>query len=457
MGTFSVVIGLIIVGMLILKLDAHTLLLGVLLISGLSAFSLGYSYDEIMKIIVAGISRSLEALFIFLLIGAVVGAWMISGTVPTLIHYGLELINPVWFLPSGLILCSIMSIACGTSWGTVGTLGVALSGIGYSLGIPLPIVAGMVISGACFGDKMSPISETTNLAPVAAGTDIYTHIKAMALSTTPTYIICLIFFTVMGFKYGGTQPDLEYIALIQKTLNASFTITPLVLFPIVVTLTLSFMRFPALFAMIMGVLTGGLVAIFIQGVPLAETFNAINYGYSNDTGVALVNKLLNRGGIQGMMWTFSFTIIIMAVGALLDGIGILGVMVEKLTRGIRRPASLVAATIATTGATCMATGDSYTAMILSGNFFGKAYDDAGMDRSMLSRCCEEGGTLLTPLVPWSPAAAFMGGALGVSCMEYLPYTMLNWLNPLLSIGLAYMGIFIIKKKKTDIDLSRVVI
>lgn len=453
-GTFLLVMAIIVLGMLVFKLDTHSLLITSILVAGIAAVRLGYTYDNVIDFMVYGISKSLSALFIFIMIGAVVGSWITAGTVPTLIVYGLKLIGPKIFLPAGLILCSIMSVACGTSWGTVGTLGVALIGIGSSLGIPLPIVAGMVISGACFGDKMSPISDTTNLAPVSAGADIFDHIRAMMLTTIPTFIICLIIYTFIGFKYAGNAIDVENISLITNTLNSEFTINLIVLLPIVVTLVLSFMRFPALLAMTVGVITGIVVAVFVQGVPFADVLSAINYGYSNDTGVAMVDKLLNRGGIQGMMWTFSFAVIILALGGILDKTGILAAMVERLTQVVKRPASLVASTIGSAGLACMATGDSYPAIILTGNVYQGAFDKSGMSRSMLSRCCEEGATLLIPLVPWSGTAAFMGGALGVSAIQYMPYTFLCWLNPIVSIVLAYLGHCIVWKKNVPNEMAK---
>lgn len=445
-GTFMLFVGILAIGMLALKLDVHGLLIIGLVIVCFATRRLGYSFDEMIQMMVNGLSRSMSALFIFIMIGAVIGSWMEAGTVPALIYYGLKLLSPKIFLPAGLIICSIMSVACGTSWGTLGTVGVALIGIGESLGMPLPLVAGMIVSGACFGDKMSPISETTNLAPISAEADLYDHIRAMMYTTIPTFIICLVAYTLLGFKYGGSSMDLSQVKIIQDTLTANFNISIIVLLPVVVTLGLSLMKYPALIAMTAGVFTGGLVAVIFQGSTLANILNVVNYGFKIDTGILLVDKLLNRGGIQGMMWTLSMSLIIIGLGGILDEAGYLPVMVEKMTKVIKKPASLVTAAIATTFGNCMATGDSYMPIILTGKLYGRAFDKAGIARSMLSRCSEEGGTLAVPIIPWSVTAGFFSGTLGVSCADYAPYALLNWINPLLSIVLAYLGIFIIYNK-----------
>lgn len=454
---FTSIMAIFILGMLVFKLDTHSLLISTVLVAGIAAARLGYAYHRIIEFMVYGISKSLSALFIFIMIGAVVGSWITAGTVPTLIVYGLKLIGPEIFLPAGLILCSIMSVACGTSWGTAGTLGVALMGIGSSLGIPPPVVAGMVLSGAYFGDKMSPLSDTTNLASASSGSNLYDHIRTMALTTIPTYIICLIIYTVMGLQYGSHDIDAENIALITQTLSGQFNICPFTLLPIIVTLILSFIRVPALLAMTVGVITAILVAVFVQGMGVAEVLSAVNYGYTKETGVDLVDKLLNRGGIQGMMWTFSFALIILGLGGILEKTGILAAMVERVTQTVKRPASLIAATIGSANLTCMGTGDSYPAIVLTGTVYQDAFDKAGLSRSMLSRCCEEGATVFICLVPWSGTAAFMGGALGVPPLEYIPYAILAWLNPIVSIIFVYLGHTIVWKKDVPNETKMVTV
>lgn len=453
-SVFLMFLLLIIVGMMVLQLDLHALLIIGIVIIMFASKRIGYSYEELIQFMVNGLAKSLPALFIFIMIGAVVGSWIEAGTVPALIYYGLKILSPKVFLPAGLIICSLMSVATGTSWGTVGTVGLALIGIGESLGVPLPLTAGMIVSGACFGDKMSPVSDTTNLAAMSSEADLYDHIRTMMLTTVPTYVICLVAFSIMGLKYGGNSMDVSQIQTIQSLLSTEFNINIFILLPMVVTLSMSLMKVPALVAMTAGVFTASLVSVIGQGSSLSEILSAINYGYSTETGSVIVDKLLNRGGIQSMAWTFFMSFEIIAIGGILDGAGFLPVIVERLTRVIKRPASLVTTAIGTTFANCMATGDSYMPIILSGKLFSGAFDKAGISRRMLSRCCEEGATLAVPIIPWSVTAGFFAGTMGVSAVEYIPYALLCWINPILSIVLAYLGIFIVYNKDSKSQVQK---
>lgn len=440
-------ISTLIFGLVILKLDMHALLLFCLVVIMIISNYIGYSYEEMINIIVKGVEKVLETLFILILIGAIIGVWVQSGTVPALIYYGLNILTPYTFLPAGLLICSIISMSIGSAWSTVGTVGIALISIGSSLGIPLPITAGMIISGACFGDKMSPVASASNLAAMSVEADLYDHIRTMMLTTMPAQIICLVVFTIMGLRYGGNSIDLAQCNTIQNIMVSEFNINVVLVLPIVITLVMSFKRVPTLIAMFSGVLSASILSMLVQGTRLADVLRAINSGYSTETGLDVVDKVLNRGGIQSMMWMLSMMFIIVAIGSLLDEVGFLPIVVERLTNYVNRPASLITTVIITTFVNSMAVGDSYMPILISGKLFSHTFDDAGISRTMLSRSSQEGGTLTMPLVPWSTSALFFAGTLGVATIDYFPYALLCWINPILSIILAYMGVFIVYNKK----------
>lgn len=446
LATFLCIVAFLIIGIFALEVDLHILLILGICVTSLVAIKVGYTWNDIQVAMGKGVSRAMIGMFIFILIGMLIGSWIEAGTVPALIYYGLDLLSPKWFLPAGLIICSITSLATGTSWGTAGTVGLALMGIGVGMGIPAPIIAGMVVGGAFFGDKMSPVSDTTNLSAVSAEAGLYDHIGAMMYTTIPAYLIALVMYTVIGFKYAGGAIDQTQIQLIQDTIAGQFNVSVWLLIPMIVLLVLSVMKFPAVPSMIAGVFTASLMSLLFQGSSLAEVLSAINYGFSADTGVAAVDKLLNRGGIQSMMWTFSLAFIALALGGLLDELHFLEVLVEKIVVRIKGAASLVAVTIVSTFVSNAAMGEAYLSIILNGRLYRKAFEEKGLQHRMLSRSLEEGGTLTTGIIPWTTAGAFMAGALGVPTLEYAPYAFFNLLNPILSIVLAYLGIFLLMEK-----------
>ncbi len=449
LGVFLGIVGILIIGIFLLKVDLHVLLaLGIFLTAVVSK-TCGYTWEEMGLGMRSGVSRAIPAMVIFIMIGMLIGSWIHAGTVPALIYYGLNWLTPAIFLPVGLILCSLTSLATGTSWGTAGTVGLAMMGIGISLGIPAPIVAGMVISGAVFGDKMSPLSDTTNLAAASAGSNLYAHIGSMAYTTVPTFIICLVIYGMLGMGYSDGVIDTENVKAIQDTLDGRFNLNPLVILPMVVLLVLSVMKVPAVPAMFAGVVMGSLTALIFQGASISEALTAINYGYKSDTGLALVDKLLNRGGIQSMMWTFSLAFIALCLGGMLDEMGFLKSLVASTIAKVKSTGNLIAMTIVSGILGNATMGEAYLSIILCGRLYGPAYKQRKLAPRMLSRVVEEGATLSTPIIPWTTAGAFMAGTLGVATFDYLPYAFLCWINPIVSIGLAYMGIFVFKIATTD--------
>jgi len=307
----------------------------------------------------------------------------------------------------------------------------------------------MVVSGAFFGDKMSPISDTTNLAAVSAEANLYNHIKAMSYTTIPSYIISLIIYTFIGFNYANGTGNTEDIKLIQETISISFNLNPIIILPMVILFTLNLLRFPAVPAMIIGTLSGAIIAVVFQGISISEALTAINYGYTNETGIALVDNLLIRGGIQNMMWTFSLSFIALCLGGVLELVGYLRVLIKGILSKVKSVGSLVALVIGTTILGNASMGEIYLGIILNGTLYKEAFKERDLKPEMLSRLLEEGGTLTGALIPWTTAGAFMASTLGVSTLEYSRYAFLNIINPILSIVLSFMGIFILRNKKIN--------
>ena len=446
---FGGVIVIVISGLLWLGISLHSLLVIALLWVAGHSYWLGFSYKSIKSSMISGIEKGLGAIFIFFLIGILVAALIESGTIGALIYYGLDLLHPSFFLPAGLVLCSLMSLATGTAWGTIATIGVVLMGLGQALGIPLPLVAGMVVSGASFGDKMSPVSDTTNLAAMSADTDLYSHIKSMMYTTVPTYIICLIIFTFLGFYYTAQAMSEQELSTLSGLLDVEFAISPLTLLPLVVLLALSINRTPAEASMLASVATALVLAILTQDRNITEVLNSLHTGYVSDTGLEQLDTLLSRGGIMSMMWTMSLALIALSLGGILDRAGFVRVLLRGILERIERAASLMTATISAGIVANMSMGEGYLSIIFGGQIFRESYEESGLERHMLSRCLEEGATLSTSLIPWTTSGAFITGVLGMSPLEFAPWTFFNYINPLLSVGLAYLGFGIFRKTESS--------
>lgn len=443
---------ILILGMVIFDADLHVLLLIALSFSCAISYKLGYNFDELIEGMQKSISEIMPAMMIFILIGAIISSWIISGTVPAIIYYGLQFITPKLFLPIGLILCSITSLAIGTSWGTVGTVGIALMGMGSGLGIPAPITAGMVISGAYFGDKMSPISDTTNLAAAAAGAELYDHVKSMSYTTIPSYIIALVIYTLIGLRYSKGTVNKEEIDLLINTLAKNFNMNPIVFLPMIVLFTLNIKRMPAIPAMIIGGTVAAVIAGVVQKANVHEVILSVNYGYSGNTGVELIDKLLNRGGIQSMMWTFSLAFIAISLGGILEHVGYLKALISGFIEKVNNPGLLSILVILSTTVGSAAMGEVYLSLILNGNLYKEQFKRKGLKPSMLSRYLEEGGTLTQIFIPWTTGAAFVSSTLGVEVFKYAPYALLNYINPIVSIIFSFLGIYVLWEEKPTKNL-----
>jgi len=427
-------------GLFLFNISLHSIIFMALIWVGINARLLGYDYAAIQSMMSEAITRALPAIYIFLLIGMVIASFMQSGTIATLIYYGLSLIEPSLFLFTGLLLCCLMSIATGTSWGTVGTLGVVFMGIGAALGVPLALVAGMVVSGATFGDKMSPVSDTTNLAAMSAHADLYDHIKTMLYTTVPTLLLTLLIMLWFGFRQTAEAlPDVE-IALIQTALSASYGLNPLItLLPLLVMILLSVRRVSPQVSMTMSILVAVLIGVFYQGASIPAVMNALWSNSAGTTGIENIDNLLGRGGISSMSWTLLLSIMALALGGILFKTQILEVLLAGLISRVKRTASLIALTLVSGFVGNVAMGEAYISIILNCQLFSDAFKARGLAPSILSRSVEEGSTVTTGLIPWTTAGAFYAVTLGVPVLDYLPYAFFNLLTPLVSVSMAVMG------------------
>lgn len=444
---FSVIIITIAGGLFGLGISLHTLMFLCLLWVGLNAFSLGYGYIHIRELMTNALTRAMPAIYIFILIGMVIASFMHSGTIATLIYYGLSWLSPSLFLAVGLLLCSLMSLATGTSWGTVGTLGVVFIGIGSAMNIPLPLVAGMIVCGATFGDKMSPISDTTNLAAMSAGTDLYRHIYAMLFTTTPTFILTFLIFLVIGLNYGEQNIDLAEVTSIQTALANNYSLTPLItLLPLILLAVLSIKKVPAEVTMSCSIILAVLIAIFYQQQSAISVLNALWENTPESTGIASLDALLGRGGISSMSWTLLLALMAIALGGILHGAGFLSALLAGIIKRVQRTATLIATTIMSGFLGNIAMGEAYISIILSCQLFKPKYEQQNVEAAILSRSVEEGATMTTGLIPWTTAGAFYTATLGVNVLDYAPYAFFNYLNAIIAVAMAAFGIGLLKPK-----------
>jgi len=445
---FAGVFLLISFGMFVYEASIHAIIFLALIWVSLQTRWLGYSFIDIRRMMDDGITKALPAIYIFLLIGMVIASFMQSGTIASLLYYGLDLLSPAIFLAAGFILCSFMSVATGTSWGTAGTIGVVLIGIGDAIGIPLPLVAGMIVSGATFGDKLSPISDTTNLAAMSAGTNLYRHIGSMLYTTTPTFIIVLGIFIFLGMQYGGNALPRGHIDEIRTALASAYQLNLWVtLLPLLLMFGLSIKRYAAEVSMTCSIALAMLIAVVYQGKDGIDVINALWLNSAGTTGIENIDALLGRGGVYSMAWTLLLSIIALALGGILHHAGFLRVLLAHIIAHIQRISTLIATTIASGLIGNMAMGEAYISIILNCQLFKGAYQERKLDRAVLSRSVEEGSTLTTGLIPWTTAGTFYAATLGIPTLDYAPYALLNLLNPLVSIGMAVMGIGLLQDKK----------
>lgn len=422
------------------KQDAHIALVSATAFAALVAALYGYSWNSILKGMEKGISLAMGAMLILMVVGTMIGTWILGGVVPAMIYYGLQILSPGFFLVAAMLICSVISLGTGSSWSTAGTVGVALIAIGKGLGIPIGMVGGAIVSGAYFGDKMSPLSDTTNLAPAVAGTDVFTHVRHMLYTTGPSYLISLVLFGILGTRFGAGHLDTEKIDIIMKTLKSHFAISPWLLLPPVLVIVMVVRKVPPLPALFVGTILGGLAAIFFQSKGGADVFAAAHSGYISQTGTAMVDELLNRGGLLSMMSTVALIVGALSFGGVMERSGMLGNIAGALIRRVKSTGSLVAVTIFSCISMNTIAADQYMAIVIPGRMYKKAFEKLGLHPKNLSRCLEDSATLSSPLIPWNSCGAFMFATLGVNPLVYLPFAFLNLINPLISLFYGVTGI-----------------
>ena len=420
-----------------------------LAITGLVGLRLGLDWKKIEEGVFHVIHVSLPSVSVLICVGMIIGVWIASGTVPTLIYYGLTLVSPQIFLAAAMVLCSVVSLALGTSWGTVGTVGLALMGIGAGFDIPMYWTAGAVVSGAFFGDKISPLSDTTNLSPAVTGTDVFSHIRNMMPTTIPSMLIAFAIYLAVGFTLvDDTGASLQKINTITASLQDNFTISAWLLLPALLVIVLAVKRMPPIPSLFAGVLAGAVTAMLVQGAGLHDIFNYANGGYSIDTGISEIDSLLNRGGIQSMMWTISLVLIALGFGGALEKTRCLESIVGAIISKVRGFAGVQTAAVCSSISTNLVAGDPYLSIALPGRMYAPVYRGMGYSTLNLSRAIEEGGTLVSPLIPWNAGGAFVISALGlgiangqVENLLYIPLAFACWLSPVIGIIYAYTGLF----------------
>lgn len=438
-----------------LNLSAHIpLVLGSIFASSIAIIRLGFTWKELEEGILDTINNTMQAILILLIVGMLIGTWIISGIVPSMIYWGLNILSPGIFLVATTVICSIVSISTGSSWTTAGTIGIALLGIGSALGIPKEVIAGAIISGAYFGDKMSPLSDTTNLAPAMAGSNLFDHIRHMLYSTVPAMLISLVIYAFLGMKYAGHAIDTSQISQIQNALASSYnTLSPLLLLVPVIVIVLVILKVPAIPGLIIGTILGGLVAIFFQGASLQNVLEVAQVGYTSHSGMLFVDELLTRGGLNSMLDTVSLMLCALTLGGILEKTGMLEALARFILRFAKGTFGLVAATIFTCIGTNIAVADQYLAIVIPGSMYKEAFKKQGLDPKNLSRTLEDSATITSPLIPWNTCGAYMSATLAVNSFAFLPFAFFNIICPIVSLTLAATGIGIAKLDNTSEELA----
>lgn len=413
------------------------------------ALLLGNNWSDIQDTIKRVVGDSATTLLILLSVGMMVGIWIVGGTVPTLLYYGLKLCSPHIIVPLTFVLCAITSLFTGTSFGSIATMGLALFGVGTSMGISAPLMAGAVCSGSFFGDKLSPLSDTTNVAADMSGTPLYDHIGSMMYTTVPATVIALVLYAVLGVQNASDNADLSNVQIMLETLGEHFNISVIALIPAVLVLVTSAMKMPAVPAMLGCTAVSGVFACLLQGAGLTTVLSAAMNGFTSDTGVAMVDKILSRGGMSSMYSTVAIIILSATMGAVLEKSGVIDSLVENLLlKRVHKPCGLVLSTMVYCYSLLLISGHQVMPIILGGRTFRPAYDKMGIQSRVLSRTLEDTCTIGAPLVPWGTSCAYMFSVLGIG-IAYIPYSFLCYIVPLFAVLYACTGWFVWKKEPSD--------
>jgi NhaC family Na+:H+ antiporter len=440
----------------------HIPLAAGLAITALIGWFRGYRWDDIEDGALHVVRVGLPSIAILMTVGMIIGIWIASGTVPLLIYYGLKVLSPEIFLAAGMVLCAVVSVSLGTSWGTTGTVGLALMGIGSGFDIPMYWTAGAVVSGAFFGDKISPLSDTTNLAPAVTGVNLFDHIRNMLPTTVPAMLVAFGIYTVVGYTLiGSNDVDFTKIQTITEGLNSNFNLSFMLLLPPIVVIGLALKKMPAIPSLFTGAVLGAVMAVVIQGISIHDIFNFMHSGYKIDTGIAEIDGLLNRGGITSMTWVITLVLIALSFGGALERTRCLETLIDAIVKRTRTFFGLQAAATGSAVVTNLVAGDPYLSIALPGRMFSPAYTKIGYSKLNLSRAVEEGGTLISPLVPWNAGGAFVITALGLGIGDgnfenllYIPLAFACWLSPIFGLIYAATGRFSPKASEEELAQAK---
>lgn len=457
---FVLLIVVMSIGIIKFEVDPHIPMLIGVIFAALMGLILGHKWEDLEEMMITGISRSMQAIMILMIVGCLVGAWLLSGTIPAMIYYGLKILSPSIFLLAALLICSITSLATGTSWGTMGTMGMALIGIGLGLGMPIGPTAGAIISGAYFGDKLSPLSDTTNLAPAMAGTDVFSHVKFMIRATAVAYVIAMVFFIVYGFTHAGKDSvDTSQVTELMNAIESTYNINPILLLPpLVVILCIAF-KMPAVPGIALGALVGAVMAPIFQpdlliyrdgellhnGVTFGDILHVTNNGFEFNSDTESLNNLLTAGGLQNMLYSVSMTMIAMMFGGIMEGTGQLEVIIKNITKVVKGPVALLGVTELTCILSNVVMPEQYISILIPGRMYAPAYRQAGLHPVTLSNALESAGTVTSPLVPWNTCGIYIKTVLDPGNVKnfgpgiYGIYAVFNWLMPLATFLLGFVG------------------
>lgn len=428
-------------------------------VAALVGLRLGFTWKQMQEAMVKGVSLAMGAIFILLVVGSLIGTWIMGGIVPTMMYYGLQILNPAIFYTACCVICAIVAVVSGSSWTTVSTIGIALVGIAAAFDLHLGVAAGAIISGAYFGDKLSPLSDTTNMAPAMVGTELFVHIRHMLWTTVPSVTIALILFTVIGFVQQPSATEASGLSEILLALDNSYNLGVHLLIPVVIVLFLIYKKMPAFPALLIGALMGGVTAmIFQQDVVMAfvnepdmprilvlfKGFWMVMFGeFTADTGNEALNDLLTRGGMVSMLSTIWLVVSAMMFGAAMEKTGILAAITKMILGAARSTGSLILATLGTALGLNIIAGDQYISIVVPGRMYRAEFEKRGLHPKNLSRALEDSGTLTSALIPWNTCGAFMAATLGVPTLYYLPFAFFNYTNPVISAIYGFTGFTII--------------
>ncbi|WP_053985103.1 Na+/H+ antiporter NhaC [Niameybacter massiliensis] len=450
------------VGYGVMGLSPEILMLVSAAVAGIIAIYLGYNWNDIMDSIVGKLSKTMPAIFILIIVGLMIGTWMIGGTIPMMIYYGLKIISPQFIVVTAFLVTAFVSVCTGTSWGSAGTIGVALMGVAAGMDVSLPIVAGAVVSGAYFGDKMSPLSDTTNLAPIAAGSKLYDHIGHMLYTTGPGFIICCIVYTIVGFTMGGDVANVgtpEKVTTILTTLESIFNFNPLVILPPLIVLYGSIRKKPTIPVMLLSSVVAVLSAVIFQNFSLQQSFQAAISGFdlsmvsvagfSADSLIPDIPRLLQRGGMTSMLNTVLIAFCAYGFAGTLAVTGSLNIVLERLMKGVKSTGGLIVSTITACITAVFVTSNGQLSILVPGEMFKDTYVKRGLEPKNLSRTLEDAATVIEPITPWTAAGVYMATTLGVPTLEYLPWAIICYTGIIFATIYGFTGIGIAKINKNS--------